>query len=82
MTHSHIRSSTMARSYGVAPTDRDDALGDNDNAPLLGSGPPKAVEAELEDGHATIVSCVGNLANTIIGSGMLTFPLVSPFVVQ
>ncbi|KAG8703407.1 hypothetical protein FRC08_002857 [Ceratobasidium sp. 394] len=66
----------MARTYGAASTDRDDGLGDTDNAPLLGNAPPKTVEAELEDGHATIVSCVGNLANTIIGSGMLTFPLV------
>lgn len=69
--------STMARSYGIAPTDRDDTVADNDNAPLLGAGPPKAVEDEQEDGHATIVSCVGNLANTIMGTGMLTFPLVS-----
>ncbi|KAF8739060.1 Transmembrane amino acid transporter protein, partial [Rhizoctonia solani] len=63
----------MARSYGVAPVDRDDTVADNDNAPLLGVGAPKAEE---EDGHATIVSCVGNLANTIMGTGMLTFPLV------
>ncbi|KAG9096972.1 hypothetical protein FRC07_010851, partial [Ceratobasidium sp. 392] len=56
----------MARTYGAASTDRDDGIGEDDNAPLLGTGPPKAVEAELEDGHATIVSCVGNLANTII----------------
>ncbi|KAH9919948.1 transmembrane amino acid transporter protein-domain-containing protein [Amylocystis lapponica] len=27
------------------------------------------------DGHASIASSIGNLANTIIGSGMLTFPL-------
>ncbi|KAI0766633.1 transmembrane amino acid transporter protein-domain-containing protein [Trametes elegans] len=27
------------------------------------------------DGHATLSSCISNLANTIIGSGMLTFPL-------
>jgi hypothetical protein len=67
----------MARSYGIAPVDRDDTLADNDSAPLLGAGIPKAVEAEEEDGHATVVSCIGNLANTIIGSGMLTFPLVS-----
>ncbi|CAE6382011.1 unnamed protein product [Rhizoctonia solani] len=63
----------MARSYGVAPVDRDDTVADNDNAPLLGAGAPRAEE---EDGHATIVSCVGNLANTIMGTGMLTFPLV------
>jgi amino acid permease len=27
------------------------------------------------DGHATLTSCISNLSNTIIGSGMLTFPL-------
>ncbi|KAF8967626.1 vacuolar amino acid transporter 5 [Flammula alnicola] len=27
------------------------------------------------DGHASLVSCISNLSNTIIGSGMLTFPL-------
>ncbi|KAI0653271.1 transmembrane amino acid transporter protein-domain-containing protein [Cubamyces menziesii] len=27
------------------------------------------------DGHATLSSCISNLSNTIIGSGMLTFPL-------
>ncbi|CAE6428833.1 unnamed protein product [Rhizoctonia solani] len=62
----------MARSYGVAPADRDDTVADADNAPLLGG----VSKVEEEDGHATIPSCVGNLANTIIGSGMLTFPLV------
>lgn len=73
------RASTMARSYGAASADRDDGPGEGDNAPLLGTGVPKVVEADQEDGHATVVSCVGNLANTIIGSGMLTFPLVSHF---
>ncbi|KAF9778304.1 transmembrane amino acid transporter protein-domain-containing protein [Thelephora terrestris] len=28
-----------------------------------------------KEGHATIASCIGNLSNTIVGSGMLTFPL-------
>ncbi|KAI0299311.1 vacuolar amino acid transporter 5 [Russula brevipes] len=33
------------------------------------------VKSETQrEGHATLTSCVGNLANTIIGSGMLTFP--------
>ncbi|KAJ1306937.1 hypothetical protein OPQ81_007918 [Rhizoctonia solani] len=64
----------MARTYGVAPADRDDTVADSDNAPLLGGGGVKAEEDE--DGHATIASCVGNLANTIMGTGMLTFPLV------
>ncbi|CAE7223222.1 unnamed protein product [Rhizoctonia solani] len=64
----------MARTYGIAPVDREDTVADDDNAPLLGAGPPKNIDDE--DGHATITSCVGNLANTIIGSGMLTFPLV------
>ncbi|ELU43692.1 vacuolar amino acid transporter 5 [Rhizoctonia solani AG-1 IA] len=61
----------MARSYGVAPVDRDDTVADNDNAPLLGVGAPKAEE---EDGHATIVSCVGNL---VMASGGILPGVVS-----
>ncbi|KAK0489023.1 vacuolar amino acid transporter 5 [Armillaria novae-zelandiae] len=32
-------------------------------------------EPRCDDGRASVVSCVSNLCNTIIGSGMLTFPL-------
>ncbi|KAI9510494.1 transmembrane amino acid transporter protein-domain-containing protein [Russula earlei] len=35
----------------------------------------RLVKSEMQrDGHATLTSSIGNLANTIIGSGMLTFP--------
>ncbi|KAH7335150.1 vacuolar amino acid transporter 5 [Rhizoctonia solani] len=64
----------MARSYGVAPADRDDTVADSDNAPLLGVGAPKTVEEE--DGNATIASCVGNLANTVLGMGTLSYAMV------
>lgn len=40
---------------------------------LLGANP--TARLSLRDGNATMTSSVGNLANTIIGSGMLTFPL-------
>ncbi|KAL4250211.1 amino acid/polyamine transporter 2 family protein [Abortiporus biennis] len=38
-------------------------------------GDDASVKKSLRDGHATLQSSIGNLANTIIGSGMLTFPL-------
>ncbi|KAI9464237.1 vacuolar amino acid transporter 5 [Boletus coccyginus] len=43
----------------------------NEGSALLGD------EAVLKrrDGHASLISSVSNLSNTIIGSGMLTFPL-------
>ncbi|KAF9047146.1 hypothetical protein BDZ89DRAFT_978893 [Hymenopellis radicata] len=53
----------------VEPTNADDA---GESSTLLG-GP--SAQKQLRDGQATIVSCVSNLCNTIIGSGMLTFPL-------
>ncbi|QRV74217.1 Transmembrane amino acid transporter protein [Ceratobasidium sp. AG-Ba] len=60
----------MARTYGAASSDRDDGIGEHDNAPLLGNAPPKTVEAEQEDGHATIASCV--MASGGIIPGALT----------
>jgi amino acid permease len=62
----------MAQTYGVASSSSptvNSSANDEDSA-LLGT------DVTLKrDGHATITSCVSNLANTIIGSGMLTFPL-------
>ncbi|KAF8141578.1 vacuolar amino acid transporter 5 [Boletus edulis] len=43
----------------------------NEDSALLGN---EAVSKPRE-GHASIISSVSNLSNTIIGSGMLTFPL-------
>ncbi|THH32498.1 hypothetical protein EUX98_g1671 [Antrodiella citrinella] len=71
----------MVQSYGgvespgrsADPTDSliPGAAGENDA--LLGSD--ATAKKLLREGHATVLSSVSNLANTIIGSGMLTFPL-------
>ncbi len=47
----------------VDPTSVDDA---GESSTLLGNASP---QKQLRDGQATIVSCVSNLCNTIIGSG-------------
>ncbi|KAI0031439.1 vacuolar amino acid transporter 5 [Vararia minispora EC-137] len=69
----------MAR-YGAveAFVDPDDARRgqyEDERAALL-AAETKDEEAVRRNGHATLTSSVSNLANTIIGSGMLTFPLV------
>ncbi|VDB94265.1 unnamed protein product [Peniophora sp. CBMAI 1063] len=48
----------------------------SERSALLGPSPSDSgVESvKKRDGHATLTSSVSNLANTIIGSGMLTFP--------
>ncbi|TFK29722.1 vacuolar amino acid transporter 5 [Coprinopsis marcescibilis] len=75
----------MVATYGVAPVNAADpstvedshesrALLGGDSSSSHSSGSGRA-EREKRDGHATLTSCISNLANTIIGSGMLTFPL-------
>ncbi|EPQ56528.1 AAAP amino acid transporter [Gloeophyllum trabeum ATCC 11539] len=70
----------VQRTYGVAP-DREDVTGpgvegETEQSALLGGDAAVGTgAAKKRDGHATLSSSVGNLANTIIGSGMLTFPL-------
>ncbi|KAH7890796.1 vacuolar amino acid transporter 5 [Phlebopus sp. FC_14] len=67
----------MVHTYGAvkpAPADTyDDGphVGEDEGSALLG----RDATAKSIDGHASIVSSVSNLSNTIIGSGMLTFPL-------
>lgn len=59
----------MVQTYGVAPvndTEPTDQAGGEGSALLGGDATAKKAG---RDGHATIVSCVSNLANTIIGSG-------------
>ncbi|KAG9001482.1 hypothetical protein FRB94_006576 [Tulasnella sp. JGI-2019a] len=71
--------SYTARSY-VNPDDTDITVGGGDDAgsPLLG-GPRKLVgEDSPREGTASSLSGVGNLLNTIVGTGMLSFPLVNP----
>lgn len=48
------------------------------NAPLLGSRNASVGvhNKRKREGHAHMTSAVGNLANTILGTGMLSFPLV------
>ncbi|OCH96252.1 hypothetical protein OBBRIDRAFT_765760 [Obba rivulosa] len=67
----------MVQPYGAAPVhhDGEEAIPEGvagENDALLGAS---ASAKHKHDGHATLSSCIGNLANTIIGSGMLTFPL-------
>ncbi|KAI0078695.1 vacuolar amino acid transporter 5 [Panus rudis PR-1116 ss-1] len=73
---------TRVPTYGVASPST--AGGDVDAEPIDGHahgeseallGSRSTPKKPLRDGHATLQSSVGNLANTIIGSGMLTFPL-------
>ena len=54
-----------------------------DSAPLLG-GPRKVPDDDERDGQATLTSGIGNLLNTIVGTGMLSFPLVCfpPFLIS
>ncbi|CCL98599.1 uncharacterized protein FIBRA_00601 [Fibroporia radiculosa] len=65
----------MVQTYGVAPTNERENVGldTGESDALLGA--EASTSRPKRDGHASIVSSVGNLANTIIGSGMLTFPL-------
>ncbi|EIN09560.1 hypothetical protein PUNSTDRAFT_101436 [Punctularia strigosozonata HHB-11173 SS5] len=69
----------MVQTYGVAAEDAREvhhAEADTEASALLGAdasnGRPKQ---KFTGGHASLVSCIGNLSNTIIGSGMLTFPM-------
>ncbi|KAJ8521235.1 hypothetical protein ONZ45_g2045 [Pleurotus djamor] len=50
--------------------------GSGESSALLGGeSSAQTPHHSQHEGHASIGSCVSNLANTIIGSGMLTFPL-------
>ncbi|PCH36218.1 vacuolar amino acid transporter 5 [Wolfiporia cocos MD-104 SS10] len=70
----------MVQTYGAAPAEEREDLpptggiaGTGEGDALLGA--EASARRSKRDGHATLSSSVGNLANTIIGSGMLTFPL-------
>ncbi|TCD67972.1 hypothetical protein EIP91_011773 [Steccherinum ochraceum] len=71
----------MVQTYGAteSPSSRG-TLVDPHTPGVLGEsdallGEDATPKKPLREGHATLQSSVGNLANTIIGSGMLTFPL-------
>jgi len=65
-SQSHEEAYEMVNTYGVASeNDTDAAAGSAESSALLGTERvPKK-----RDGHATMLSCVSNLTNTIIGSG-------------
>ncbi|KAJ7066268.1 transmembrane amino acid transporter protein-domain-containing protein [Mycena amicta] len=69
----------MAPKYGTAPAsvadDPTSPIGAGESSALLGGDRDTAVKRTKREGKASMVSSVSNLANTIIGSGMLTFPL-------
>ena len=64
------------RSYGTTAPETNPALPDgeievsDESRALLGrAGEPQNKPDSKKDGHATLVSCISNLLNTIIGSG-------------
>lgn len=69
----------MVQTYGVAPRNDADptSSGSGETSALLGGDSTNiskhtgndAVVPVKSEGHASIVSCVSNLSNTIIGSG-------------
>ncbi|KAF8817431.1 vacuolar amino acid transporter 5 [Phlegmacium glaucopus] len=71
----------MVQTYGVVPeiSAEPSLHADESRALLAGPSEPgtpsKSLRDRNADGHATLISCISNLLNTIIGSGMLTFPL-------
>ncbi|CAK5273800.1 unnamed protein product [Mycena citricolor] len=69
----------MSQPYGALDMGAEDATspsGAGESSALLGGDRDSSVRTVAKrEGKATMVSSVSNLANTIIGSGMLTFPL-------
>ncbi|KAG1788255.1 vacuolar amino acid transporter 5 [Suillus plorans] len=64
----------MVLKYGAVLTTAADAtVGDSESSALLAG--EAAPSVRQKEGHASMLSSVSNLSNTIIGSGMLTFPL-------
>jgi len=64
----------MVQTYGVAQANGVDpgTVQGGEQAALLGSyAAPSVKRLDQRDGHASLISCVSNLANTIIGSGAL-----------
>jgi hypothetical protein len=68
----------MVQTYGVAPDNDSEptptnyiSATDGESSALLG-GDASIKRTGKADGHASIVSCVSNLSNTIIGSGEST----------
>lgn len=63
----------MTQTYGIARDtdgDNDTHADDGEASALLGGEASGGRKAAKVDGHASIISCVSNLSNTIIGSGV------------
>ena len=63
----------MVQSYGIieqSPAEPSPSSAGEQSA-LLGSDRDTSIK-RLPDGHASIISCISNLTNTIIGSGVLS----------
>ena len=60
----------MVQTYGIAPENSAESSLDVDEARALLATPetPNKKDGRV-DGHATLISCISNLLNTIIGSG-------------
>ncbi|EKM81692.1 hypothetical protein AGABI1DRAFT_111957 [Agaricus bisporus var. burnettii JB137-S8] len=67
----------MKQTYGIARDNGTETAGGSEetNALLGNRDPAIAPEGSKRDGHASLGSCISNLSNTIIGTGMLSFPL-------
>lgn len=69
----------MAQAYGSATTRNSDTgpvssgAQESETSTLLPPGTAPDEGGDTKDGHASLVSCVGNLTNTIIGSGERRF---------
>lgn len=62
----------MVQTYGIAqesPAEPGTSVGGEQSALLGGDRDTTVKRVGMPDGNATIVSCIGNLSNTIIGSG-------------
>ena len=60
----------MVQTYGVAPETSVEPSIDTDEARALLADPNAPSKRDRHtDGHATVISCISNLLNTIIGSG-------------
>lgn len=68
----------MVQTYGVARTadDREASGAGEETSRLLDDdrGEAGVHSKNAPQGHASMASCIGNLTNTIIGSGTLQFP--------
>lgn len=70
----------MVQTYGVIGSSAPDTVNEGptgEASALLGGDRDATVKrtSDRADGHASIVSCISNLSNTIIGSGVYPYSL-------